>query len=67
MQNPFDNDDGQFVVVKNAKGQHALWPTFASVPGGWLTVFGAASRQACLDWTDANWPDVVPKSVAESG
>ncbi|MDT5206197.1 MAG: MbtH protein, partial [Mycobacterium sp.] len=27
--NPFDDDNGTFVVLVNDEDQHSLWPTFA--------------------------------------
>ena len=64
--NPFDDQDGRFLVLVNDEDQHSLWPTFKQVPGGWTIVFGAeggASRQACLDYVDENWTDMRPKSL----
>lgn len=52
-----------FNVVVNAEGQHALWPSFAAVPAGWTAVFGVANRQECLDYVEANWTDIRPKSL----
>ena len=34
MSSPFDDPDAQYLVVVNAEGQYALWPTFADVPAG---------------------------------
>ena len=66
--NPFDDETASFFVLVNGEEQHSLWPTFKQVPGGWSIVFGAeggASRQACLDYVDANWTDMRPKSLRE--
>ena len=27
--NPFDDEDGSFLVVRNDEGQYSLWPEFA--------------------------------------
>ena len=35
MTNPFDREDGVFLVLVNEQGQHSLWPSFAPVPDGW--------------------------------
>ncbi len=61
--NPFDDPDGRFVVLVNDEGQHSLWPTFADVPAGWTQVFGEDSREACLQYVDANWTDMRPRSL----
>lgn len=66
MGNPFDDVDGEFLVLKNDEDQHSLWPTFKSVPGGWTTVFGPDSLTAATEYIEANWTDIRPKSLQES-
>lgn len=61
--NPFDDEDGRFYVLVNDEEQHSLWPAFAEVPAGWQLVFGAASRAACVQFVEQNWPDIRPKSL----
>ena len=34
MTNPFENENGEFMVLVNHEGQHSLWPTFKEVPVG---------------------------------
>nr|WP_221218884.1 MULTISPECIES: MbtH family protein [unclassified Mycolicibacterium] len=63
--NPFDDDEGRFVVLVNDEEQHSLWPTFADVPAGWRVVHGEADRAECLDYIEANWPDIRPKSLRD--
>jgi MbtH protein len=63
--NPFD-DEGTFFVLVNNEDQHSLWPAFAEVPSGWRVVFGEAGRQECLDYVEANWTDLRPKSLREA-
>lgn len=65
MSNPFDNEDGTFLVLVNAEGQHSLWPVFAAVPDGWKTSFGPAGRAECLVNIEANWTDIRPRSLVE--
>jgi MbtH protein len=68
MANPFDDENGTFLVLVNHEGQHSLWPAFANVPAGWDTVYGEDSREACLKFIEENWTDMRPKSlVAELG
>ena len=64
--NPFDDENGTFHVLVNDEEQHSLWPTFKEVPAGWRAVFGPAGRQECLDYVDANWTDLRPKSLRDS-
>jgi MbtH protein len=57
------DDNDLYRVVVNDEGQHALWPSFAVIPAGWAGVFGVATRQECLDYVEANWTDIRPKSM----
>jgi MbtH protein len=61
--NPFDDPDGRFLVLTNEEDQHCLWPAPVDVPTGWTRVFGEASREECLAYVSANWPDIRPKSL----
>jgi MbtH protein len=65
MTNPFENPDGRYLVLRNGEGQHSLWPSFADIPTGWIVAFGEADRQACLDYVEANWADIRPRSLIE--
>lgn len=64
MTNPFEDNNGTFLVLVNDENQHSLWPEFAEVPAGWKTVFGPNQRQACLDYIEQNWVDMRPASLA---
>ncbi|MET9921968.1 MbtH family protein [Streptomyces sp. NPDC006435] len=66
MSNPFEDSDGSFYVLVNEENQHSLWPAFAAVPAGWRVEFGDDSRQACIDFVEANWTDMRPKSLIEA-
>lgn len=66
MSNPFENDEAEYIVLVNDQGQHSLWPASAQVPAGWETVYGAAPRQACLDYVEENWTDMRPASLVEA-
>ena len=63
--NPFDDDNGTFVVLVNHEEQHSLWPTFADVPDGWRVVYGEADRAACLDYIEKEWADIRPKRLRD--
>ena len=63
--NPFDDDNGRFVVLVSDEEQHSLWPTFAEVPAGWRVVYGEAGRATCLDYIEDNWLDIRPKGLRE--
>ncbi|MEU9319821.1 MbtH family protein [Streptomyces sp. NPDC048295] len=64
--NPFDDPEGRFLVLANDEGQHSLWPSFAEVPGGWTVVLAETTREACLEYVEANWTDLRPRSLAAS-
>ncbi|RKT54237.1 MbtH family protein [Saccharothrix australiensis] len=60
MENPFDDDNAEYVVLVNDARQHSLWPATMTVPGGWSRVFGPAERAECLDHVERNWTDIRP-------
>ncbi|WP_338674449.1 MbtH family protein [Streptomyces sp. SCSIO 30461] len=66
MTNPFEDPDGVYLVLVNDENQHSLWPDFVDVPAGWRSVHGPAARQACLDYVEAHWTDMRPRSLAEA-
>lgn len=61
--NPFDDPDGTFTVLVNEEDQHSLWPGKLGVPEGWTVAHDADTRQACLDYIEANWTDLRPRSA----
>jgi uncharacterized protein YbdZ (MbtH family) len=63
--NPFDDPDGTFAVLVNDEEQHSLWLADMAVPAGWQLVYGPDSRQACLDYVEANWSDIRPRSARQ--
>ncbi|WNF30923.1 MbtH family protein [Streptomyces sp. C11-1] len=66
MANPFEDENGTYLVLVNDEGQHSLWPAFAEVPAGWAVAHPEDTRQACLDYVERNWTDLRPKSLIES-
>lgn len=65
MTNPFDREDGVFLVLVNEQGQHSLWPSFAPVPDGWEKVFGEDTRNACIDYIQTHWQDLRQLSLTK--
>jgi len=63
MTNPFDDKEAAFLVLVNDEEQYSLWPSFAQVPEGWMTMFGPTDRQACLDYVERHWTDMRPLSL----
>jgi MbtH protein len=66
MMNPFDDEDGRFLVLRNDEGQHSLWPSFIDVPTGWHVVHEEDSRTASLQYVEDNWTDMRPNSLIAS-
>ncbi|GII94615.1 MbtH family protein [Sinosporangium siamense] len=64
--NPFEDQDGRFLVLVNHEGQHSLWPSFAGVPAGWDVAFGEESRAACLAYVEEHWTDMRPLSLVKA-
>lgn len=63
MTNPFEDENGEYLTLVNEEGQHSLWPAFRDVPSGWTAVGPAGKRKECLEWIDANWTDMRPKTL----
>ncbi|KNE81932.1 MULTISPECIES: MbtH family protein [Streptomyces] len=66
MTNPFEDNDGSYLVLVNEEKQHSLWPEFAPVPAGWRAVFGPESRDAALAHIEREWTDLRPASLVEA-
>lgn len=63
MANPFDDENGVFLVLVNDEEQHCLWPVSCPVPAGWRAVFGGDTRNDCLRYIEAHWTDLRPLSL----
>lgn len=63
MTNPFDDEDGSFLILVNDEGQYSLWPSFIDVPMGWQVTGPRGNRKECLAWVDENWTDMRPRSL----
>jgi MbtH protein len=66
MTNPFEDESAEFDVLVNAEQQYSLWPAFAPVPDGWTVAAGPDGRQSCLDYIEASWTDLRPKSLVDA-
>ncbi|MDP9867774.1 MULTISPECIES: MbtH family protein [Streptosporangium] len=64
MNDPFEDGNGRYLVLTNTTGQHSLWPVSIDVPPGWDVVHGDDTRQGCLDFIDAGWTDMRPRSLS---
>lgn len=63
--NPFEDEDGTFLVLVNGENQHSLWPAQIEVPAGWRVVLPATSRAECLDYVETHWVDMRPASIVD--
>ncbi|MER6961683.1 MULTISPECIES: MbtH family protein [unclassified Streptomyces] len=66
MNNPFEDQDATYLVLVNDEAQYSLWPAFADIPGGWSVAHPEDSREACLEYVEATWTDMRPKSLVEA-
>jgi MbtH protein len=66
VTNPFDDDNGLFVVLVNDENQHSLWPSFADVPAGWTVALTESSRADCLAYVEEHWKDMRPASLVRA-
>ncbi|HLU46220.1 MAG TPA: MbtH family protein [Natronosporangium sp.] len=66
MTNPFEDESGTYLVLKNDEDQYSLWPAFAPVPDGWTVVHDRDTRQACLEYIETHWTDLRPRSLVEA-
>ncbi|MFF5447661.1 MbtH family protein [Streptomyces sp. NPDC012888] len=66
MTNPFDDENGTFLVLVNDEGQHSLWPSFQTAPDGWRSVLGPVGRAEAVAYIETAWTDLRPRSVAEA-
>ncbi|MEV6766728.1 MbtH family protein [Streptomyces sp. NPDC051105] len=62
--NPFDDENGTYLVLTNAEGQFSLWPDGISVPDGWNVALTASSRADCLAFVEDRWTDIRPAHAA---
>lgn len=61
--NPFENEDGAYLVLVNAENQHSLWPLAISAPAGWRVAHGEDTRANCLEFIEREWTDLRPASL----
>jgi len=66
MTNPFEDENGEYLVLVNHENQHSLWPAFREIPAGWTAVGPKGKRKECLDWIESNWTDMRPKSLIDA-
>jgi MbtH protein len=60
-----DDDDRQYVVVRNHEEQYSVWPEDRPVPAGWEPAGPTADKGTCLSYISQVWTDLRPKSLRE--
>jgi MbtH protein len=65
--NPFEDENGVYLVLVNDENQHSLWPADVDVPPGWRVARGMGSRVECLAYVAAHWTDMRPASLVDAG
>lgn len=58
--NPFEDSQGNFLVLVNELGQYSLWPAFKNVPTRWIIVGQQDSRATCLSRIESMWTNMRP-------
>ncbi len=59
-------DGDQFQVLVNSELQYSIWPAGQPAPDGWVSEGPVGSKRECLDYVDAHWLDMRPKSLRDS-
>jgi MbtH protein len=60
-----DDDDRQYLVVRNHEEQYSVWPADRPPPAGWEEVGFRGTKPECLAHVDQVWTDLRPKSLRE--
>ncbi|WP_413802477.1 MbtH family protein [Streptomyces iranensis] len=66
MTNPFDEEAADFCVLVNDEDQYSLWPATVDVPAGWRIALEKSPRKNCLEYIEAHWVDMRPRSLRDS-
>ena len=66
MPNPFEDNEGSYCALVNEEGQYSLWPASTGIPAGWQVMSGPSTRKDCLEYIEANWTDMRPRSLVGS-
>lgn len=66
MTNPFEDENGEYLVLINHENQHSLWPAWREIPAGWKAIGPRGKRKECLDFVEQNWRDMRPQSLIDA-
>jgi MbtH protein len=62
---PIEPTEDTFYALVNDELQYSIWPAFVDVPAGWTVAYGPEKRGSCLEYIEAHWTDMRPKSLVE--
>lgn len=63
LMNPFDNENGRYLVLVNDLEQHSLWPEQLAIPAGWEIRYGPAFKTECQGYIEKNWLSILPQET----
>lgn len=63
MTNTFEGEGAGYLVLVNHEDIYSIWPAFREIPHGWTVTGPKGERQLCLDWIEANWTDMRPRTL----
>lgn len=66
MYNPFENEQGSYLVLVNKERQYSLWPAAITIPSGWEKEFGPELKSECQQFIENHWQDMRPKSLRQA-
>jgi MbtH protein len=55
-----------YIVVINDEEQYSIWLADRELPAGWEDAGKRGTKQECLDYIEAIWVDMRPKSLRRS-
>lgn len=62
--NPFENENGELLVLVNDERQHSLWPANLDILAGWTASGPAGACGVCLARIEQHWTDRSPRRLA---
>ncbi|MEX0167515.1 MbtH family protein [Streptomyces sp. LMG1-1-1.1] len=62
----FDDDTGEFRVVRNDEEQYSIWPVGRELPAGWSEAGTRGTKAECLARLERTWTDMRPASLRRS-
>ncbi|MET9255201.1 MbtH family protein [Streptomyces sp. NPDC048182] len=58
--------DLEYKVVLNDEEQYSIWPADRESPAGWHEAGQRGPKSDCLQWIEATWTDMRPRSLREA-